>query len=161
MERSITIVKELPQSMPIIQADPMALTEVFLNLGLNAIHSMSEGGQIRIEVKHEGDKMHIAFQDNGSGITPEILAKFWNNSSYAARSFTNKGLFIVQRIIRQHHGLIEVDSKPGIGTTFFIELWVNPSVSAPKSESEKRIPPSYQAPVPDPIGKTALTSNKP
>ncbi|MSR65692.1 MAG: HAMP domain-containing histidine kinase [Verrucomicrobiae bacterium] len=149
MERTITIVKKLPESMPIIQADPIALTEVFLNLGLNAIHSMSEGGQIRIEVKHEDGKVHITFQDNGSGITPEILAKFWNNSSYAAKSFANKGLFIVQRIIRQHHGVIEVDSKPGAGTTFFIELWVNPSLSAPKTEAEKRIPPSYQAPVPD------------
>jgi signal transduction histidine kinase len=156
IERGITIIKELADGIPILNADPNALTEVFLNLGINAIHSMSDGGQIRITVKPEGDRVAITFQDNGCGISEEALEKFWNNSSYAAKSFTNKGLYIVQRIVRQLKGSIEVDTKPGVGTTFFIELWVNPAVSAPKTDAGKRIPPSYQ---PSPVGeaRSALT----
>jgi len=162
VESNIAIVKEFAEGIPMLRADPVALTEVFLNLGLNAIHSMSQGGEIRITVKPKGDRVAITFQDNGSGITEEILSKFWNNSSYAARSFTNKGLYIVQRIIRQLRGSVEIDTKPGVGTAFFIELWVNPELSAPNATPETRSAPNHVAApvkVAQPAGtrKTALT----
>ena len=156
-ERGITIVKEVAENLPVLQADPVALTEVFLNLGLNAIHSMKDAGQIRIAVKPQEEKVFITVQDTGSGITPEILERFWNNSSYAAKSFTNKGLYIVRRIIRQLKGTIEIETKTGLGTSFFIELWIDPSASAPKTEAERRIPVSFSPLAPGAPGKTALT----
>lgn len=145
-ERGIVVVKEIPGEVPTILADSNALTEVFLNLGINAIHSMSQGGEIRITVEPQKDRLSITFRDNGSGITPEILERFWNNSSYAAKSFTNKGLYIIRRIVRQHHGRIELDTTPGVGTAFFIDLWINPKAAAPKPLPSDVVPVSFQPP---------------
>ncbi len=101
------------------------LRMVVLNLAQNAFHAMPEGGRLRIEGRLEGDTVRLVVADTGAGIPPEDLPKifmpFWSRRA-DRRPGTGLGLWIVQSIVRRHGGRITVESEPGAGTRFLVEL---------------------------------------
>jgi two-component system, NtrC family, sensor kinase len=109
-----------------VSGDKQQLTQVFLNLALNAIDAMPNGGTLTIETDtiREGSFLKINFSDSGTGIAdhikPHIFDPFFTSKSQGKG--TGLGLSVSQGIIRKHGGDILVDSRINEGTTFSVLL---------------------------------------
>jgi two-component system NtrC family sensor kinase len=106
--------------------DRNQLTQVFLNLVLNALDAMPEGGTLTISVEksEDGNYVNVSFTDTGVGIPEQNLASifdpFFSTKKHAKG--TGLGLSVSLGIIKQHGGDIDVHSEPGNGTTFTVSL---------------------------------------
>lgn len=105
-----------------IKADPQKLRQVFWNLGLNAVESMPEGGELAVGTRREGDFVRITFRDTGKGIGPEEIENIFFPFFTTKKKGTGLGLSIAYRIIEDHNGTIKVRSRPERGTEFEIHL---------------------------------------
>jgi two-component system sensor histidine kinase HydH len=116
---------ELPEQRSDITLfiDPDRFSQCLLNLYLNAIQAMPEGGRLsnRIYV-HEDDRVDIEISDTGKGISAEYLHQIFDPYFTTKTTGTGLGLAIVHKIIEAHHGRVRVKSTPGRGTTFTISL---------------------------------------
>ncbi|HIJ78629.1 MAG: ATP-binding protein [Desulfobulbaceae bacterium] len=115
----------IPENLPEINGDFQKLQQVFLNLFINAIQVMPEGGLIYLEAICEPEGfIKINVGDTGSGIAPEdqkhIFDPFFTTKEVGKG--TGLGLSIVYGIIKKHGGYIEVKSKMNVGTTFSVYL---------------------------------------
>ena len=117
--------------LPEIQADAEQLSQVLLNLMLNAIQSMSEGGVLSITsgVKMP-DNIVVEIADTGKGISPENLNNIFDPLFTTKDGGTGMGLAVVYRIVTGHDGEISVDTKLGKGTKFSICLPIKTTRSA-------------------------------
>ena len=125
LERSVTLSFEPDDTVPLISASPSNLQSVWLNLIINAIDSF-EGvpGKIRIKSLNKGKEIRVTITDNGKGIPESGLNRIFEpffTTKDPGRG-TGLGLSICHRIVKQHGGTINVDSKVGEGTTFTIIL---------------------------------------
>ncbi|MGH9419658.1 MAG: hybrid sensor histidine kinase/response regulator, partial [Thermoanaerobaculia bacterium] len=120
-----------------VQADPAQLTQVMINLALNARDAMEpRGGRLVFEARRarEGEIpneerfVHIAVSDTGSGIAPDDLPYIFEPLFTTKQRGTGLGLSVVFQIVAAHEGHVFVDSEPGIGTTFHLFI---PAVEAP------------------------------
>ena len=120
MFRSIQLEKDIPEDMPQISADANQLSQVLMNLLLNAAQAMPEGGVITVsgqKVKFE-ESVEITVRDTGTGIPADILPHVFEPFFTTKRGKgTGLGLSISQAYIRSHGGDIRVNSIPGEGTT--------------------------------------------
>jgi PAS domain S-box-containing protein len=100
------------------------MQQVFLNLVLNAVEAMPEGGQLRIStaVTAEPAGVSVSFTDNGLGIAPDVMSHIFTPFYTTKSEGLGLGLFISQSIVDQQGGRIEADSRPGEGTTFTVWL---------------------------------------
>ena len=100
------------------------MSQVLLNLFINALHAMPEGGTLRVTVKSEADVVALLISDTGHGIPRENLSKIFTPffTTKEVGKGTGLGLTVVHGIIEEHGGSITVDSEPGKGTTFTIHL---------------------------------------
>jgi signal transduction histidine kinase len=101
------------------------IKQVLLNLTANALESMDENGTLRIELVEQTDQIIISFQDDGCGMTPEVLENLFEPFFTQRREGqgTGLGLSISHRIVTQHGGSIEATSEgPGHGSTFYVRL---------------------------------------
>jgi PAS domain S-box-containing protein len=107
-----------------VHADPDQMSQVFLNLFINAIHAMPDGGTLRISLEQAGDHVRAVIADTGHGIPQEDLSKIFNPffSTKEAGKGTGLGLTVVHNIVQEHGGSISVESEPGAGTTFTVTL---------------------------------------
>lgn len=112
------VIVEMLDETPYVKGNADALTQVFINLALNACESMEKGGQLRISVERERDKVNIFFADNGSGIPAELLDRIFDPFVTTKEYGSGLGLFISYGILEAHHATIEVKSAVGMGTTF-------------------------------------------
>jgi PAS domain S-box-containing protein len=127
-KQKVSVEKTIEPGLPLIQADSMQLEQVLVNLYLNAIDAMPEGGRLIVEAKMgqtDGttQAVGITVTDTGFGIAEMDLAKIFQPFFTAKkRRGMGLGLPICQRIVKNHGGRIEVKSQQGIGTTFAIYL---------------------------------------
>jgi PAS domain S-box-containing protein len=99
------------------------LREVFVNLIVNAVDAMPQGGYLDISCARAGDRLKMHFADNGGGMTEDVREKVFEPFfSTKGANGTGLGLSVSYSIIERHAGLITVASEPGRGTTFTIEL---------------------------------------
>ncbi|MEW6095559.1 MAG: ATP-binding protein [bacterium] len=120
---NIKLNKKLNPSLPDIQADPRQLEQVCLNIILNAIQSMPDGGELTISTLKNKKFIQIVFADTGCGILEENYNKIFEPFfTTKGEGSTGLGLAISHRIIKNHKGDIEFNSKVGEGTTFTIKL---------------------------------------
>jgi two-component system sensor histidine kinase HydH len=105
-------------------ADLGLLHQAFLNILLNAIQAMPEGGTLNVSVAAgpNGQGTEIQFQDSGDGIDPETLKKVFNPFYTTKEKGSGLGLPIVKSIIESHQGTISISSDPGHGTSVIIQL---------------------------------------
>jgi signal transduction histidine kinase len=117
------------QPLPSIPADGIRISQVFENLFSNAI-KYAPNSEINISITVNGDKVRIAFSDKGDGIPedyqPFIFERFYRVPGERTAKGTGLGLYICRQIVMAHHGNIWVESVVDEGTTFFVELPVNP-----------------------------------
>ncbi len=114
-----------PEQLPQVMLDHQRMTQVFMNLILNAMQAMPEeraDKRIRIELIPAPGAITVQLSDNGAGITPENLEKLFTPFFTTKKKGTGLGLSIVQRIIEEHGGKISVKSTVNVGTTFTMIL---------------------------------------
>ncbi|MGA8849474.1 MAG: ATP-binding protein [Dehalococcoidia bacterium] len=123
----IQVTKELSPAVPKVVADFDQLQQVCLNLIINAIQAMPEGGKLTIRTSIDNDRqVKIEIQDTGCGISPENMSKLFTPFfSTKGKKGVGLGLAVAYGIVQRHHGRIEVQSKVGEGTTFTIYLPLN------------------------------------
>ncbi len=116
------IYKELEPSLPNTLGVKDQLKQVFLNLGLNALEAMVNGGSLTIRSFVEKGDVMVQFVDTGDGIHPEIQDKIFQPFFTTREDGSGLGLFIVNHIIQAHGGSIHIESQPGKGTCFTVVL---------------------------------------
>jgi two-component system, NtrC family, sensor kinase len=124
----IMVQDELGKNLPTISGNSGRLQQVFLNLFLNAKDAMPEGGTLRIATSN-GEGVSIVVSDTGSGIPQEHIHRIYDpffTTKTAPRESQGKGtglgLSVTYGIIQEHAGKIRVESKPGEGTTFYLDF---------------------------------------
>ncbi|UCH48419.1 MAG: hypothetical protein JSU95_00955 [Betaproteobacteria bacterium] len=128
--KSATVEKHLGE-IPTVFCSPSQINQVFLNLINNAAEALDRGrGKIVIHSRKHADGVAVDIQDNGSGIPSDVLPKIFDPffTTKDIGKGTGLGLSISYKIIKQHGGRIEVDSKPGQGTRFTVILPLKPPV---------------------------------
>jgi signal transduction histidine kinase len=126
-EKKVSLVLKKTE-LPVINADPKNMEEVFSNLITNALIYTPEGGEVTVSGSVKGDFVVIKVSDNGYGIAPDeiprIFERFYRSKTEKTRSIvgTGLGLSIVKSIIETHNGSINVKSKEGVGSTFYVRL---------------------------------------
>ena len=127
-----------PMVLPLV-ADPAQLRQALINLIQNGLDATASGtpdgdgsgakgnaGSVRVTVAAHGDKVYFAVTDDGPGLSEQQRAQLFVPGFTTKTHGTGLGLTIVERIVSDHKGTIEVDSAPGRGTTFVIQLPAKP-----------------------------------
>jgi PAS domain S-box-containing protein len=111
------------QSAPSVAGSASELREVFVNIILNALDAMPQGGRLQIATETRGGFAHVSFTDDGIGMTAEICDHIFEPFfTTKGANGTGLGLAVSHSIIERHGGRIEVVSSPGRGTTFTVSL---------------------------------------
>lgn len=121
-QAGIKSVTEFDQALPRVPADPEQMTRALRNLVLNAIDAMPGGGTLTIRTRVRETGVRLEISDTGQGLTPEECERLFTPYYTTKTHGTGLGLAIVQSVISDHRGRISVESQPGKGTTFRIEL---------------------------------------
>jgi signal transduction histidine kinase len=147
----VEITMNLLDGLPQVRADAQQLRQVFLNLTINALDAMPQGGRLQVSTSLRRSTrrgaaaafLEIRFRDDGVGIPPADLRNLFIPFFTTKEKGTGLGLPISQRIIENHGGTIEVRSQPGSGSTFTVLLPVEADAYASYAET-KKIPPATQ-----------------
>lgn len=119
----VEIRKELPKNPLFLRVDSEQMKQAFMNIGVNALEAMPNGGILKVKLWENGKgKAIIQFSDTGKGIPKEILGRIFDPFFTTKERGTGLGLPIAQRIISEHRGEIEVETGEKGGTTFTIRL---------------------------------------
>lgn len=120
-------------SLPSVSGDPGQLQQVIIALATNAVDAMPNGGQLTITTKGNGKSVLIEVTDTGFGIAPENVAKIFEPffTTKEVGKGTGLGLAVCYGILTEHGGSLDVQSTPGVGTTFTISL---PAISGAGDE---------------------------
>lgn len=123
-QANIQLVVRLAPDLPPVQGFANQLTQVYLNIIINAIEALETGGQLWIGTAYhaERDQLVAAFRDNGPGILPTTREHLFEPFFTTKPTGTGLGLAISYGIIERHGGAIEVESTPGAGATFIVRL---------------------------------------
>ena len=125
----VEVVRRYQPDLPRVFADPEKLQQAFLNIMLNAIDAMPQGGVLAVATaacggpeSAAGSRVRIDFRDTGVGIPPDQLDKVFMPFFTTRERGTGLGLAIARRVMSEHGGEITVESQPGVGTAFSIFL---------------------------------------
>jgi signal transduction histidine kinase len=118
----ITVAVELDATMPAVRADAEQLGRALQNLLLNAIDAMPDGGHLTVRTIRSSGSVRFEVSDTGAGLTEEERSRLFTPYYTTKQHGTGLGLAIVQSVVADHGGRIWVDSAPGRGATFQIEL---------------------------------------
>lgn len=149
--RNVVFKLELSEGLPTLLADQNQLQQVILNLCVNARDAMAQGGTITLvtglvpgasltqtDAVREKKYVRLEVSDTGCGIPPEVKARIFEPffTTKKGSEGTGLGLAVVYGIVCSHHGFIEVDSSPGLGSTFRVLLPAEVSTAQPVAPSE-------------------------
>jgi two-component system NtrC family sensor kinase len=140
-KQRVRVVKDIKDNLPPVIGDPDQIQQVFLNLILNAIQAMPEGGTLRLSASpkwiskeglEEGKRLYveIAIEDSGTGMEREMVQNIFHPFYTTKNTGTGLGLTVTQGIIQDHEGWIDVESEIGKGSVFRVYL--------PSSQGEVR-----------------------
>lgn len=118
----VKVQRHLPESLPQIHADAAQLQQALLNLVLNALQAMPDGGTLTLTARIENEELQLEIRDSGQGIAPDDLEKIFAPFFTTRSTGTGLGLAITSRIIQNCGGRIDVASVPGEGTLFTLRF---------------------------------------
>jgi len=121
--KGIRVVREDAPDLPLVSAHPGELNQVWTNLIDNAIDALAAGGELRIETAREAEHVVVRVIDNGPGVPAEVQTRIFEPffTTKGVGEGSGLGLDIAQRIVRQHAGQVDVESRPG-RTAFTVRL---------------------------------------
>jgi PAS domain S-box-containing protein len=120
----VTVEKTIESSLPPVLADRDQLIQVLINLVMNSLHAMPEGGRLGLSLDRENRHVRLGVSDTGHGMPEEIRSKVFE-PFFTTKDFgkgTGLGLTVVKGIIEEHGGTIAVESVVDKGTTFWVRL---------------------------------------
>jgi signal transduction histidine kinase len=123
-QSGIELIIDLSDDLPSITLDPSQMTQVLINLVINAIHSMPDGGRLEIKTYSSEYYISLIVDDTGTGMSEETKKHIFN-PFYTTKDVdqgTGLGLAVVHGIVSSHGGDIKVDSNQGKGTRFEIQI---------------------------------------
>ena len=135
-QQRITVQREVPAGL-VLRADADGLHQVLVNLILNAVQAMPDGGTLRVAAARDGGGVALVVADSGAGIAstdlPHLFEPFFTTKTGrdGGRPGTGLGLSVSWGIVAAHGGRIDVASAPGQGSTFTVRLPSTPPPSAP------------------------------
>jgi PAS domain S-box-containing protein len=140
-----------PENLWSVEADPGQIGQVFQNLTINAVQAMPNGGTIKVWAENltlgtesdlplsAGRYIKISLRDQGMGIPADHLPRIFDPYFTTKQKGSGLGLASAYAIIKNHHGHIAVESKPGMGTTFHIYLPAVEQQVTPQPEEDKEL----------------------
>jgi len=129
-ELRIHITQEIPDDLPPLFVDPELFRNCVVNFITNAAQAMPEGGTITISAAFDRDTslFHLTFSDTGEGIAPDELEKIFQPYFTTKEAGIGLGLAITERIIKEHDGVINIESTVGVGTNVTVILPAEPDL---------------------------------
>ena len=124
VKEGIKVVRQIDETLPKITADPAQMTQVLVNIIVNAIQAMPEGGRLTIQTKASDKHISLIIEDTGIGMAKKKIKKIFL-PFYTTKDVgkgTGLGLSVVHGIVTSHGGTIHVDSQVNKGTRFTIQL---------------------------------------
>lgn len=121
-DHHIDVGTSLSDTLPPVTGARNGLRQVCLNVLLNAIEAMSDGGELRIASTRRKDKVCVTFADSGIGISPDVVSRVFDPFYTTKPHGTGLGLTVSYRIIQEHGGDLAIESRPGAGTTVHVIL---------------------------------------
>ena len=134
-KQRIDVEASLAPRLPAVPMDKGQIQQVLLNVIMNAMQAMPEGGTLRVKTRmvedsRAGPQVRFLVEDTGSGIEPEAMKHLFDPFYTTREGGTGLGLFISQKLVKRHNGEIKVRRGRGIGSVFSITLPINPEESA-------------------------------
>lgn len=120
--RDVLVEVDYADHLPNTYMDKGQMKQAFFNIIRNAIQAMTNGGLLKIAVTSNDRFVGISFTDTGPGIRADEIGNIFEPYQTTKEGGSGLGLMIVQRIMRDHGGEMELDSEPGVGTTFTLYL---------------------------------------
>ncbi len=121
-QSAITLRTDFPSILLPVECDPEQLKQVILNLAINAIQAMPDGGEILLAARTKNSNILIQVKDQGCGISPEDLDKVFNPFFTTKENGTGLGLSMAHQIVSQHGGILSAERNPDKGMTFSVLL---------------------------------------
>ena len=112
----------LPEAEGRVRGDPDQLKQVFLNLCMNALQAMAEGGRLSLGLVRSDHTLRVSVEDTGTGIPAEDLDLVFDPFFTTREEGTGLGLAVCYGIVSRHEGRIDIESRPGAGTTVHVRL---------------------------------------
>jgi two-component system, sporulation sensor kinase E len=120
--RGVDVQQRLAPKLPLSRIDPGQIKQALVNLIRNALQAMTRGGDLTLETGTRSDALYVSVSDTGRGIPDDEVQRIFEPFFTTKKKGSGLGLMIVQRIVRDHGGQIELESRVGHGTTFRIWL---------------------------------------
>jgi signal transduction histidine kinase len=125
-ERGVQLEVDLPAALPEVRVDPMQLEQALVELVSNALDAMPQGGRLRIGARASNgaapEEVAIEVSDTGGGIPEHLLGSVCEPFFTTRQEGTGLGLAIAKRYVEQNGGKLEIESRPGLGTTIRVRL---------------------------------------
>ncbi len=124
VKEGVELVRMLSENLPEITADPAQMNQLLVNLVVNALQSMPGAGRITVQTRFCDHNVYLVVEDTGTGMSKDVLDKIFVPffTTKDVGHGTGLGLPVVYGIVTAHGGSIDVNSKPGCGTRFEIQL---------------------------------------
>ena len=116
----VTIEINAAAEMTEVEVDPDKVKQVLLNIFLNCLAALKDGGKLTIELAAGADNLNVIISDNGAGISESALPRIYDPYFTSKPAGTGLGLAVVQKIMEAHSGRINVESSVGLGTKVFL-----------------------------------------
>jgi len=133
MMREVDIQRNFPPEICHVPLDTKQVSQVFMNIMLNAAQAMPRGGTMAIEVSETDEDVVISFADTGTGMTRDVAESAFTPFFTTKPTGSGVGLSVSKRIIEAHGGAIEVETEAGEGSTFTIHM---PKRRKPEAEKQ-------------------------
>ncbi|MBX3200486.1 MAG: response regulator [Labilithrix sp.] len=120
--RGVTIVRELPEDGCVAIGDREKLKQVTINLVVNALEAMKQGGTLTVRVRPDHERVLMTVEDTGPGIASELIPNVFDPFFTTKEAGTGLGLSIVRKIVDQHGGDVEIESERGRGAKVLVSI---------------------------------------
>ena len=122
LPENVDLVRAINENFPMVMVDGDQIRQVFVNIVLNALQAMSDGGRLEIRARSKGEFVEVDFADTGPGIPESVINKIFDPLFTTKAKGVGLGLSVCKSILERHGGDIRVESEEGRGTTFTVSL---------------------------------------